>query len=534
MPRIGVIYDLLISCPGDVTEEVDIIKKVVESFNRMFGSLNNISINTKHWSKDSYPQSGDKAQELLNKQFVSDCDAAVVVFWTRFGTPTDKYQSGTEEEIEEMLKMGKQIFMYFSDKPRNPSDIDSVQYKKVKAFREKYKDRGIYHCYEAISEFERSLLNHLSLYFLNIITSHNIDSKSSLPSRLIMQGLKNGKPVDILYAKQCAIWPVEWIVFIESNIEALFGEISKIDILEAKQVNGLPNGKEESDYDKPTIPALVNLSKTIALGMAQFKPNIFNASVPENAKTTILRYLEEKGRECPQGLFDLGNLKKVRSTLVTPLGVYGPSFEGTEDEKKKYDKLMELWTATDKHLQITEYFSELNKLFIIPCIISNVGKSFDEDIDIKVRFPYGYICKVEDFPIPGNEIISSLQEYTIVKKIFTLPESLHVEEFSNYPNTTFPIPYLPVNPLFKKSAEKEYEENLQEYRKNLEDLFCYRYFEDDDGIVMTFNIPYLKQNTRIGFPSLLYFKKLPEFIEYEICSKQCPEVLTGTLKVTDN
>ena len=57
----------------------------------MFGELNNITLVIKHWSKDSYPQSGDKPQELLNKQFVNDCDAAISNFWTRFGTPTDKY-----------------------------------------------------------------------------------------------------------------------------------------------------------------------------------------------------------------------------------------------------------------------------------------------------------------------------------------------------------------------------------------------------------------------------------------------------------
>lgn len=104
MPRKGVtIYDLLLSCPGDVTDYLEIIKESVESFNRTFGNLNNIEVVTKHWSTNSYPESGDKPQELLNKQFVRDCDAAVAVFWTRFGTPTDKYGSGTEEEIEEML-----------------------------------------------------------------------------------------------------------------------------------------------------------------------------------------------------------------------------------------------------------------------------------------------------------------------------------------------------------------------------------------------------------------------------------------------
>ena len=104
MPREGVtIYDLLISCPGDISEYLGLLKESVESFNRVFGALNNIEVVTKHWSTDSYPESGDKPQELLNKQLVRECDAAVAIFWTRFGTPTDKYGSGTEEEIEEML-----------------------------------------------------------------------------------------------------------------------------------------------------------------------------------------------------------------------------------------------------------------------------------------------------------------------------------------------------------------------------------------------------------------------------------------------
>ncbi len=56
MARSGVtVYDLLISCPDDVTEEINIIKKVVETFNRTFGLPNDIRIEPKHWSRDSYP-----------------------------------------------------------------------------------------------------------------------------------------------------------------------------------------------------------------------------------------------------------------------------------------------------------------------------------------------------------------------------------------------------------------------------------------------------------------------------------------------
>ena len=103
MPRSVVQYDLLISCPGDIKDELDIINNAVEKFNQQFSEALGISIRTRHWSKSSYAQSGGKPQTILNNQFVNDCDAAVAVFWTRFGTPTDDYGSGTEEEIENML-----------------------------------------------------------------------------------------------------------------------------------------------------------------------------------------------------------------------------------------------------------------------------------------------------------------------------------------------------------------------------------------------------------------------------------------------
>ena len=95
----------------------------------------------------------------------------MAVFWTRFGTPTDEYGSGTEEEIEELINSGKQVFLYFSDCPLNPSSIKQAQYEKVLAFREKYK--GYYGTYATHDEFKKKFLNHLSLYFVKLLSDEN-------------------------------------------------------------------------------------------------------------------------------------------------------------------------------------------------------------------------------------------------------------------------------------------------------------------------------------------------------------------------
>lgn len=167
MPKNIIQYVLLISCPGDITSEIDIIEDAVSRFNALFSDTLGISVRTKYWRKDSYAQSGGKPQALLNEQLVNDCDASVAILWTRFGTPTDKYGSGTEEEVEIMLSSGKQVFMYFSDKPLSPSQMNNESYKKVQAFRNKYKDRGIYSTYSNDEEFKALFFAHLSQHFLS-------------------------------------------------------------------------------------------------------------------------------------------------------------------------------------------------------------------------------------------------------------------------------------------------------------------------------------------------------------------------------
>ena len=113
MPHVEItVYDLLLSCPGDVLDLKETIDACVKSFNASIGEANNVRVELKHWSTNSFSQSGDKPQNILNRQFVDDCDLCVALLGIRFGTPTDNYDSGTEEEIEKMLEQHKQVFLY--------------------------------------------------------------------------------------------------------------------------------------------------------------------------------------------------------------------------------------------------------------------------------------------------------------------------------------------------------------------------------------------------------------------------------------
>ena len=135
-------YDILISCPGDIEHVIPLIRDTFDTFNSQYSEVLGLRLKSKHWSDSSYNQSGGTAQDLLNKQFIHDCDAAIAIFWTRFGSPTDRYGSGTEEEIEDMLASGKQVFLYFCEERIAPDKLldekERCQYEKVKAFQKQF------------------------------------------------------------------------------------------------------------------------------------------------------------------------------------------------------------------------------------------------------------------------------------------------------------------------------------------------------------------------------------------------------------
>ena len=163
------VYDLLISCPSDVSEYIELLEREILHFNNFYGRSHDIIVRSRHWSKDSYAELGRFPQNLLNVQLVDSSDLILAVFWTRFGTPTENYGSGTEEEIERMLLMGKQVFLFFLDKPISPSEIEQEQYRKLQKFKERHKKQGIFFVVPDEKSLVVKFRENLELYFDSIV-----------------------------------------------------------------------------------------------------------------------------------------------------------------------------------------------------------------------------------------------------------------------------------------------------------------------------------------------------------------------------
>lgn len=137
---------IFIASPSDTNSERDLIEKYIMEWNSTTGDEEdrNITLRPIRWEKSLAIRSNVEAQDAIDEDLLSKCDMLTGAFWTKFGSSTSKYESGTEGEIKFFLKKGKPVMMYFLDKPVNPSKLKSTELEKIKAFKEEYKSGNIY------------------------------------------------------------------------------------------------------------------------------------------------------------------------------------------------------------------------------------------------------------------------------------------------------------------------------------------------------------------------------------------------------
>ncbi len=158
------VYHVMIGAPSDINDEIDIVRDVIYNWNDLNSERERIILLPKHWASSTYPKAGARPQESINKQIVLKSDLLICIFGARIGAPTGKELSGSIEEINEHLKAGKDVMVFF--KNSGSYDIDPDQLKKVKDFQNSIKDSVLWVVFKDEDEFRRILPDKLQL-FLN-------------------------------------------------------------------------------------------------------------------------------------------------------------------------------------------------------------------------------------------------------------------------------------------------------------------------------------------------------------------------------
>ena len=104
---------------------------------------------------------------------------------------------------------------------------------------------------------------------------------------------------------------------------------------------------------------------------------------------------------------NVGNLKK-KPSLVVPFYSNGTSFDGSEEEKHRYDAIQELYWDIIEYQEYKQFFMRIDQQNLVELVVANDGDTFDEDIDIKLIIKKGNILHQNDIPIPGINVIEEI------------------------------------------------------------------------------------------------------------------------------
>jgi uncharacterized protein YaaR (DUF327 family) len=185
------VFNVMIASPGDVGSERAIIRDVIYEWNAVHSKSRNIVLLPVGWESHSSPEMGATPQEIINNQILDKCDFLVGVFWTRVGTPTIEYASGTVEEIEKHIETNKPAMLYFSSQPVVMDTVDPEQFSELSKFKKSCQSRGLYEGFDSQSDFKEKFYRHLQLKVnehslfqfgtSDFVTSEVIESNTSIP-----------------------------------------------------------------------------------------------------------------------------------------------------------------------------------------------------------------------------------------------------------------------------------------------------------------------------------------------------------------
>lgn len=159
---------VFVASPGDVTEERGILKEVIEELNHGVAAKIGLVLQYVGWDTDAWAGIGEDAQDVINQQ-IGSYDIFIGIMWKRFGTPTNRAGSGTEEEFEQAYKLWSsygrpQIMLYFRNEPFFLLTVEETgQMANVINFKNKAEEKGaLYFAYKTPQEFEKLVRQHLT------------------------------------------------------------------------------------------------------------------------------------------------------------------------------------------------------------------------------------------------------------------------------------------------------------------------------------------------------------------------------------
>lgn len=171
MPKSVDLLRVFIASPDDTNVERVAVREIIELINKSDLIDTRYYLEAVMFETDVTPGFSTDPQSVINEQVGDNYDIFIGMLKGKFGTPTPRAGSGTEEEFRRAYNRwqgdnrNSQIMFYFGNQDVYTSQLDTkdlMELMKVKNFQEEVSGLGgVYHAYKDIQGFRESLRSHL-------------------------------------------------------------------------------------------------------------------------------------------------------------------------------------------------------------------------------------------------------------------------------------------------------------------------------------------------------------------------------------
>lgn len=501
-------YNVLLSAPSDVAQYLDNVKNAIEKFNRELMCVCGTYFVTKHWKSDTFPDTGKSAQDIINEQIVKNSDIVIALFGAKLGTPTQKYESGTIEEISQIVDMGGKAMTFFATgKLVDLKDVVPKQLEKVQDFKKNY--FGLYDDFETIEQLEDSVFNALK----NLVTT----LKKSDGAALKLKSYTDEELFDGLTYTKHHYLGSKFFIDTEKEIEDIINKISFIKVINVKDVLSKNKNVQKEGAEKVDTFSILNPPANSAL------INFFIGTPVkvEKEQKIIKEYCRGKDILLNDGFFDVGGANYQNIAGFRQLN-------GTDEEKEKVRLIFQLSKKIKFYNGCYEFLRYFEGKYGLILVLENSGELFCEDIDLQLRFKKKDFLPLNDLSFYDTESGEFLKDFA--DEFLKPKESTDIECMDggnvNYPFT--PTPFTTLNGTQYSKPDLDY---FNEYlQTDIKNVYPYVRSQKGEYITLKLHINVLKQFTSCFVCGALLFNKPVEQIEYVITSKSLRRQIKGMLE----
>lgn len=161
------VVSIFLASPSDVSAERAIVEQVCDEIRQDLGRIHKFTIELRRWETHAGPGIDESAQQVISSKIGKDYNIFLGLFGRKFGTPTLRWRSGTEEEFRiahssHLASGTPKIMLYFSNTAIDPYSVDLTQLAMVRDFQNEASLLGIlYWVFSDPSEFKIMLRRHL-------------------------------------------------------------------------------------------------------------------------------------------------------------------------------------------------------------------------------------------------------------------------------------------------------------------------------------------------------------------------------------